>query len=126
VGILNSDPATGYQVRIILAAAALCFMPTPLWADALILRCDAKGEISFSVSIDTAGRSVQSMGFATKIETDQFSDTVIAASSKEVTPSQSLIIDRITGQFQLSWSSAHSGERGGSYQGSCAPARRLF
>jgi hypothetical protein len=101
------------NVRIIVAAA-LCLMPSPLLADALILRCDAKGGISFSVSIDPGGRSVRSMGFATKVETDQFSDTVIVASSKEVIPSQSLIIDRITGQFQLSWSGANSGEKGGS------------
>jgi hypothetical protein len=98
----------------------------PLLADTLILRCDAKGEISFSVSIDPITHSVHSMGFATKVETEQFSDTVIAANSKETTPPQSLVIDRITGQFQLSWRPANATEKGGSYQGICAPARRLF
>jgi hypothetical protein len=98
----------------------------PLLADTLILRCDAKGEISFSVSIDPIAHSVHSMGFATKVETDQFSDTVIAASSKEASPAQSLVIDRITGQFQLSWSPASTTDKGGSYQGVCAPARRMF
>ena len=82
----------------------------PLLADTLILRCDAKGEISFSVSIDPTAHAVHSMGFATKVETDQFSDTVIAA----------------TGQFQLSWTPVNPAEKGASYQGSCAPARRLF
>jgi hypothetical protein len=66
-------------MRIILAAA-LCVIPwTPLLADTLILRCDAKGEVSFSVSIDPVAHSVHRMGFATKVETDQFSETVIAA-----------------------------------------------
>jgi hypothetical protein len=114
------------NMRIILAAA-LCLIPwTPLLADALILRCDAKGEVSFSVSIDPVTHSVHSMGFATKVETDQFSETVIAASSKETSSSQRLVIDRITGQFQLSWSPASATDKGGSYQGVCAPTRRLF
>ena len=100
---------------------------TSLLADTLILRCDVpKGELSFSVSIDPITHSVHSMGFATKVETDQFSDTVIAASSKGIGSSQSLVIDRITGQFELSWSPVNTAEKGGSYQGTCSPARRLF
>jgi hypothetical protein len=114
-------------VRTALAAALYLVHCTPLLADTLILRCDVpKGELSFSVSIDPIAHSVHSMGFATKVETDQFSDTVIAASSKEIGPSQSLVIDRITGQFQLSWSPVNTAEKGGSYQGTCSPARRLF
>lgn len=93
---------------------------TPLLADTMILRCDAQGGISFSVSIDPITHSVRSRGFAIKVETEQFSETVIAASSRETSSSQNLIIDRITGQFQL------TGDKGGSYQGICAPARRLF
>ncbi len=101
---------------------------TPLLADTLlILRCDApKGAISFSVLIDPTSHSVLNMGFATKVETDQFSETMIAASNKEAAPAQSLVIDRITGQFQLSWSPTNAADKGGSYQGTCAPARRLF
>jgi hypothetical protein len=96
-------------------------------ADSFILRCDTpRGGISFSVSIDPVTHSVQSLGFVTKVETNQFSDTVIAASTKETASSQNLVIDRITGQFQLSWSAADTGDKGGSYQGSCTPARRLF
>ena len=113
-------------MRVILTAALCLMFSAPLLADTLILRCDAKGEISFSVSIDPTAHAVHSMGFATKVETDQFSDTVIAASSKEAAPSQSLVIDRITGQFQLSWTPVNPAEKGASYQGSCAPARRLF
>jgi hypothetical protein len=122
------DQASGkFDVRIVIAAALSLVLCTPLLADTLIiLRCDARGEISFSVSIDPIAHTVHSMGFATKIETDQFSDTVIAASSKESTPSQTLVIDRITGQFQVSWIPANSSEKGGNYQGSCSPARRLF
>jgi hypothetical protein len=71
----------------------------PVLADTLILRCDAKGEISFSISIDTVAHSVHRMGFATKVETEQFSDTVIAVRSKQASPAQSLVVDRIAGQF---------------------------
>ena len=93
-------------MRIILAAA-LCLIPwTPLLADTLILRCDAKGgRILFSVSIDPVTHSVHSMGFCDRGRFHQFSETVIAASSKETSSSQRLVIDRITGQFQLSCSS---------------------
>jgi hypothetical protein len=113
-------------MRSFMAAALFLASYTPLWADSLILRCDSKGEVSFSVAIDPVAHAVHSMGFATKVETDTFSDTVIAASSRETVPTQTLVIDRITGQFQLSWDSAKSGEKGGSYQGMCSPARRLF
>ena len=119
-------------MRIIIAAALCLASSTPLVADTLILRCDAKNEISFSVSIDPTTHSVHSMGFATKVETDQFSDTVIAASSKDTSPPQSLVIDRITGQFLLSSSPANPTDKSGNpteksqYQGICAPARRLF
>jgi hypothetical protein len=117
-----------FYVRVVIAAAALCLLPcAPLFAaDTIILRCEARGEITFSVSIDPIAHAVHSVGFATKVETDQFSDSVIEATSKEGTPSQNLVIDRITGQFQLSWSPAKAGDKGGSYQGSCVPARRLF
>jgi hypothetical protein len=115
-------------VRTLLAAAlGLTLSCTPILADTLILRCDAKDGVSFSVSIDPIGHSVHSMGFATKVQTDQFSDTVIAASSKETESPQNLVIDRITGQFQLSWAPApNSTEKGGSYQGTCGLGRRLF
>jgi hypothetical protein len=112
-------------VRIILAATLCLASSTSLFADTLILRCDAKGQISFSVSIDPITHSVHNMGFAKRVETDQFSDTVIAASSKDISPPQSLIIDRITGQFLLSWDPANPTDKG-QYQGICAPARRLF
>ena len=115
-------------MRIIIAVAVLCLVPCAplLAADTIILRCEARGEISFSVSIDPVAHAVHSVGFATKVETEQFSDSVIEATSKEATPPQNLVIDRITGQFQLSWSAAKPGDKGGSYYGSCAPARRLF
>ena len=118
-------------MRIILAATLCLASGTPLFADALILRCDAKGEISFSVSIDPITHLVHGVGFATKVKTDQFSDTVIAASSKDTSPPQSLVIDRITGQFLLSSTPANPTDtnttnKSPSYQGICAPARRLF
>jgi hypothetical protein len=92
-------------VRLIVAAIICSMSSSPLLADNLILRCDApQGGVSFSVSIDPTAHSVHSLGFATKVETDQFSDTVIAASSKDSeSPPSRLMIDRITGQFQLSW-----------------------
>ncbi len=115
-------------MRTIITAAALCLAPCAplLAADTIILRCEAQGEITFSVSIDPIAHALHSVGFATKVETNQFSDSVIEATSKEVTSSHNLVIDRITGQFQLSWGPARSGEKGGSYQGSCVLARRLF
>ena len=80
-------------MRTALAAALYLVHCTPLLADTLILRCDVpKGELSFSVSIDPIAHSVHSMGFATKVETDQFSDTVIAASSKEIGPPKVLLL----------------------------------
>jgi glutamine amidotransferase-like uncharacterized protein len=114
-------------MRIALAAILCCTCSTPLLADPFILRCDSpKGALSFSVLIDPASHSVLNMGFATKVATDQFTETMIAASSKETEPSQILVIDRITGQFQLSWIAANPSDKGGSYQGTCAVARRLF
>jgi hypothetical protein len=115
-------------VRAILAAVLYLVPVSPLLADNLILRCDApRGGISFSVAIDPMAHSVHSLGFATKVETDQFSDTVIVASSKEAeSPQSRLVIDRVTGQFQLTWGTANEADKGGSYQGNCAPARRLF
>ncbi len=119
------------NVRIILAAVLCLASGTPLFADTLILRCDAKDQISFSVSIDPITHSVHSMGFASKVETDQFSDTVIAARSKDTSPPESLVIDRITGQFLLSSSPANPNntnttDKSASYQGICGPAHRLF
>ena len=66
------------------------------------------------------------IGFGSKIETEQFSETVIAASDKDSELTENLIIDRVTGQFQLTWAPSKAGEKGGNYQGTCAPARRLF
>jgi hypothetical protein len=108
-------------------AAALCAYSTPLLAEQLILRCDSpKDTVSFSVLIDPVRRSVLNIGFGSKIETEQFSETVIAAVDKDSTVNQNLVIDRITGQFQLTWAPSKTGEKGGNYQGNCAPARRLF
>jgi hypothetical protein len=108
-------------------AAALGVCSTPLLADQLILRCDSpKDAVSFSVLIDPARRSVLNIGFGSKIDTEQFSDTVIAATDKDSSVNQNLIIDRITGQFQLTWAPSKTGDKGGNYQGNCAPARRLF
>jgi hypothetical protein len=111
----------------ILVAAVLSVCSTPLLADELILRCDSsKGTLSFSVLLDPTKRNVLNIGFGTKIETEQFSDTVIVAIDKDSATNQNLIIDRITGQFQLTWPPSNSGDGGGSYQGKCTPARRLF
>jgi hypothetical protein len=108
-------------------AAAACVLSTPLLADQLILRCDSpKDGVSFSVLLDLTRRSVLNIGFGSKIETDQFSETVIAATDKDSSVNQNLIIDRITGQFQLTWAPSKTGEKGGNYQGNCALARRLF
>ncbi len=69
----------------IFIAATLCTScSTPLLADQLILRCDSpKGALSFSVLLDPAKRTVLNIGFGSKIETEQFSETVIAASDKD-------------------------------------------
>ncbi len=96
--------------------AALCLCSTPLLADQLILRCDSpKAALSFSVLVDPANRSVLNIGFGSKIDTEQFSETVIAASDKDSDVSQNLIIDRVTGQFQLTWGPSKVGEKGGNY-----------
>lgn len=111
----------------IFIAATLCTCSTPLLADQLILRCDSpKGALSFSVLLDPAKRTVLNIGFGSKIETEQFSETVIAASDKDSAINQNLVIDRITGQFQLTWAPSTAGDKGGNYQGNCMPARRLF
>lgn len=108
-------------------AATIFLFSTPLLADQLVLRCDSQKEaLSFSVLIDPAKRLVLNIGFGKKIETEQFSETVIAASDKDSAVTQNLIIDRITGQFELSWAASNSGGRGASYRGTCALARRLF
>jgi hypothetical protein len=123
----NKRPGVGQVFVRIIAAVVLCLTPcSSLLAEDFILRCDApQGGVSFSVSVDPTAHSVHSLGFANKVETNQFSDTVIVASSRE-SPQSRLMIDRITGQFQLTWSAADAPDKGGSYQGSCAPARRLF
>src|ERR1700728_4468889 len=111
----------------ILIAAVLCICSTPLLAEELILRCDSsKGALSFSVLLDPTKRTVLNIGFGSKIDTEQFSDTVIAASDKDSAVNQSLIIDRITGQFQLTWPPSNAGDNGGNYQDKVTPARRLF
>jgi hypothetical protein len=113
----------GLQVSI---ASVLSMSSTPLLADQLILRCDSpKGVLSFSVLIDPTNRLVLDIGFGSKIETEQFSETVIAASDKSSDVSQSLIIDRVTGQFQLTWGRSNAGDSK-NYQGNCTPSRRLF
>ena len=107
-------------------ASVLSMSSTPLLADQLILRCDSpKGVLSFSVLIDPTNRLVLDIGFGSKIETEQFSETVIAASDKSSDVSQSLIIDRVTGQFQLTWGRSNAGDSK-NYQGNCTPSRRLF
>ncbi len=111
----------------ILVAGALCICSTPLLAEELILRCESsKGALSFSVLLDPAKRTVLNIGFGSKIETEQFSDTVIAAIDKDSAVNQNLFIDRITGQFQLTWPPSNAGDNGGNYEGKCTPARRLF
>lgn len=71
-------------------------------------------------------RTVLNIGFGTKIKTEQFSETVIVAIDKESATTQNLTIDRITGQFQLTWPPTNAGDSGGNCEGKCAPARRLF
>jgi hypothetical protein len=111
----------------VIVAAFICLASTPVSADQLMLRCDSpKDSLSFSVLIDSAKRQVLNIGFGSKIITEQFSETVIAATDKDSEVGQNLVIDRITGQFTLSWASANEGKRGGDYEGTCAPARRLF
>jgi hypothetical protein len=78
------------------------------------------------VLIDPVKRTVLNMGFGTKIETEKFSETVIVASDKVSATNQNLTIDRITGQFQLTWPPSNAGDSGGNYLGKCAPARRQF
>jgi len=111
----------------VLIAFAFSMSSTPLLADQLVLRCDSpRKALSFSVLIDPTNRLVLDIGFGSKIETEQFSETVIAASDKSSDIIQNLVIDRVTGQFQLTWGSSSVGDKGGTYQGVCAPSRRLF
>src|SRR5271155_5725040 len=101
----------------IFVTFALCLCSTPLLADQLLLRCDStKGAISFSVLIDPAKRLVLDIGFGSKIETERFSETIIAANDKEGTVTQKLLIDRITGQFELTWPPPNGADKGGDYQ----------
>jgi hypothetical protein len=121
---MQSGKRTGLCMYI---TAALSMCSTPLLADQLILRCDsAKNAVSFSVLLDPTKRVVLNIGFGSKIETEQFSETVIAATDKDSETNQNLIIDRVTGQFQLTWAPSKGGDKGGKYQGNCAPGRRLF
>ena len=115
-------------MRAFTAALVLCLCSTPLLADQLLLRCDTtKRTLAFSVLIDTAKRTVLGFGFGSKVETERFTDTVIAASDKEASGgAQSLVIDRVTGQFELTWTAPSADEKGADYQGTCAPARRQF
>jgi len=78
------------------------------------------------VLLDPAKRTVLNIGFKSKIETEQFSESVIAAIDKDSGINQTLMIDRITGQFQLTWPPSNAGDNGGNYQGKCTAARRLF
>jgi hypothetical protein len=111
----------------LLVAAGLCICSTPLLADQLILRCESqKAGVTFSVLIDPAKRSVLNIGYGSKIETEQFSETVIAAVDKDSAVNQNLLIDRVTGQFQLTWAPSNGDEKGGNYQGNCVVGRRLF
>jgi len=108
-------------------ACAVCIFSTPLLADELILRCDSpKNALSFSVLLDPTKRLVLEMGFGSKIDTERFSETVIAASDKSTDVAQNLVIDRITGQFELTWKPSNGGDKGGNYQGICVLGRRLF
>ena len=114
------------RLRVVIASA-LCLLSTPLLGDELVLRCDSpKNAISFSVLLDPAERLVRNIGFANNIKTERFTETVIAASDKEADVTQSLIIDRVTGEFQLTWLPSNGGEKGGNYMGTCALGRRLF
>ncbi len=114
-------------MRLVIAAIVICACSTPLLAEELILRCDSpKQALSFSVLIDPAQKLVLEMGFANKVETERFTDTVISATNKEAASNQNLIIDRVTGQFQLTWAASGEGNTGGQYGGTCTPGRRLF
>lgn len=111
----------------ITAAVALCICSEPVLAYQVILRCDTPNNtLSFSVLLDPSKRLVLGIGFGNKIETEQFSETVIAAIDKDAATNQKLIIDRITGQFQLSWSPSNGDGKPGNYQGSCNVARSQF
>ena len=111
----------------ILVAAVLCICSVPVIAYPLILRCDSPSDaLSFSVLLDPSKRLVLGIGFGSNIETEQFSETVIAASYKDSAINQRLIIDRITGQFQLSSTPSNVGDKGGNYQGACRVARSQF
>jgi hypothetical protein len=112
-------------------AAVLCICSTPLFADQLALRCDgysddAKDPLSFSVIIDPTTRLVLDMGSGPHVETDQFSDTVITAIDRGAAFTQILIIDRVTGHFDLTWVSSSERSMGRNFQGTCAQAKRQF
>jgi hypothetical protein len=66
------------------------------------------------------------IGFGSKIETEQFSETVIAATDKDSDVSQNLIIDRVTGQFQLTWGPSKTGEKGRTIRASVRPPGESF
>lgn len=105
----------------------LCIYSTSVLADQLILRCDSrKDALSFSVLIDPNKGLVLDMGFSSKVQTERFSETVIAANDKEPAFTQSLIIDRVTGQFELTFLASGPDKKSENYQGYCALGKRLF
>ena len=76
-------------MRIIIAAAALWLVPcVPLLAADTVtyLRCEARGEITFSVSIDPIARAVPQRGVRHESRDRAVFNSVIEATSKEVTP----------------------------------------
>lgn len=111
-----------------IIASVLCIYSTSVFADQIILRCaTAKNALSFSVLIDLDKGQVLNMGFSNKVQTDRFSETVIAATDKEPAFTQSLIIDRVTGQFELTLVASGPDQKNNeNYQGSCALGKRLF
>ncbi len=114
---------------LVVVASALITSSVPVLADQLVLRCDTPNKaLSFSVLIDPAKRLVLEFGYGAKVETEHFSDTVIAASDKSSDLTQSLVIDRVTGKFQLTWAPSDATRDGnaGNTQGVCAPGKPLF
>lgn len=117
----------GLDIMRWLIASVLCVCSTPVLADQLILRCDSrKDALSFSVLIDLDKAIVLDMGFSSKVTTERFSETIIAASDKEPDFMQSLIIDRVTGQFELTLVAPGGNKKGENYLGSCVLGKRLF
>ena len=102
-------------------------------AELLALSCnghrnDNNDPLLFSIMIDPAKHQVLDIGSGPGVITDQFSERMITALHNGPALQQILIIDRVTGQFSLTWVHLRGTEAvgGENYEGTCSVAQRKF